>query len=59
MGDRQFNEVDLRQMLEEATAFRLNHEQGRWAIETRHAGNDWLVIVEPLADEMLLLVITA
>jgi hypothetical protein len=59
MVDRQFNEVDLREMLEHATVYRLNHEQGRWAIETRHAGKDWVVIIEPLSDEMILLVITA
>jgi hypothetical protein len=59
MVDRQFNEVDLREMLEQATAHRPNHEPGRWAIETRHADEDWVVIVEPLSDEMILLVITA
>jgi len=59
MLDRQFNEVDLREMLEQATVFRPNHEQGRWAIETRHRGNDWVVIVEPLHDETVLLAVTA
>jgi hypothetical protein len=59
MVDRQFNEVDLRQMLEDAAGYRPNHEQGRWAIETRHADDDWIIIVEPLADEAILLVITA
>ena len=59
MLDRHFNEIDLREMLERATGFRPNHEQGRWAIETRHAGEDWVVIVEPLSSEMILLVITA
>jgi hypothetical protein len=46
-------------MLELATAYRPNHEEGRWAIETRHAGDDWVVIVEPLSSETILLVITA
>jgi hypothetical protein len=59
MVDRQFNEVELREMLEQAVSYRPNHEQGRWAIETRHSGDDWIVIVEPLSDEMVLLVITA
>jgi hypothetical protein len=59
MVDRQFNEVDLRGMLEQAAGYHQNHEEGRWAIETHHAGDDWLVIVEPLADETILLVITA
>jgi hypothetical protein len=57
--DRQFNEVDLRAMLEQATNYHRNHEEGRWAIETRHGEGDWIVIVEPLADEVILLVITA
>jgi len=59
MVDRQFKETDLRVMLEQATGNHRNHEEGRWAIETRHAGADWIVIVEPLVDETILLVITA
>ena len=59
MVDRQFNEVDLREMLEQATGYHQNHEEGRWAIETCHAGNNWIIITEPLADETILLVITA
>lgn len=59
MVDRQFNEIDLRDMLDRATAYRPNHEEGRWAIETRHANQPWLVIVEPLNEESLLLMITA
>jgi hypothetical protein len=59
MVDRRFTEVDLREMLEHATGYHRNHEEGRWGIETRHADNDWIVIVEPLADETVLLVITA
>ncbi len=59
MIDRQFNEVDLRQMLEDASSFRENHEPGRWDIEARHAGRNWVVIVEPLEQEAILLVVTA
>ena len=59
MVDRQFSEVELREMLEHAKAYRPNHEQARWVIETRHASDDWSVIVEPLVDETVLLVITA
>jgi len=59
MLDRHFNEVDLREMLERATAYRPNHEPERWAIETRHAGNEWVVIVEPLMSESILLIVTA
>jgi hypothetical protein len=33
--------------------------EGRWAIETRHAGLPWEVIVESALDAELLVVITA
>jgi hypothetical protein len=59
MIDRQFNEPDLRLMLDEATGVRDNHEEGRFAVETSHECRPWEVIVEPLAEEQLLLVITA
>jgi hypothetical protein len=59
MIDRQFNEPELREMLDAATNFRKNHEEGRFAIETRHDTRPWEVIVEPLLEEQTLLVITA
>jgi hypothetical protein len=59
MLDRQFNEADLRLMLEKANNYHENHEPGRWAIETNHAGRVWAVIVEPLWDEQILVVVTA
>ncbi len=59
MTDRGFTEVDLRLMPENATGYHENHEPGRWAIETEHAGRDWEVIVEPLPDEQILVVVTA
>ena len=59
MVDRSFNEADLRLMLEEATGYHEDHEPGRWAIETTHAGRAWEVILEPVDDEQALVVITA
>jgi hypothetical protein len=59
MVDRQFNEADLRLMLEQANGYHENHELGRWAIETTHAGQEWEVIVEPVPDEEVLVVVTA
>ena len=59
MIDREFNESDLRLMLEVATSFRENHEEGRFAVETTHHGRFWEVIVEPVFSEQILLVITA
>lgn len=59
MIDRQFTETDLRQMLDDATGFHADHEPGRWAIEARHAGEPWEVIVEPVDVEQVLVVVTA
>lgn len=58
MLDRQFNEVDLREMFDSATDFHANHEEGRFVLK-KHDGHSWEVIVEPLIDERILLVITA
>jgi hypothetical protein len=59
MVDRRFNETDLRLMLENATGFEENHEQGRYVIETHHEGRNWAVIVEPSPSERVLVMITA
>ena len=59
MIDRQFNEADLRAMLEGATRYYQNHEEGRFVIETEHDGRAWAVIVEPSPDDQVLIVITA
>ncbi|MBV8678518.1 MAG: DUF4258 domain-containing protein [Planctomycetaceae bacterium] len=59
MLDRRFNEVDLRLMLDAATGFRENHEEGRFVVETTHDGRPWEVIVEPSSSERVLIVVTA
>jgi hypothetical protein len=59
MVDRNFTEVDLRQMLEGATRVRPDVEDGRWTIEARHDGRQWEVVVEPDDASRLLVVITA
>ncbi len=59
MVDRQFNEVDVRTMLEIGTHVREDVEPGRWIVETSHEQRPWEVIVEPLSSERILLVITA
>ena len=58
MVDRRFSEVDLRTMMEAATAYRQDKEPGRWGVETSHERRAWEVIVEPDAAERLLVVIT-
>ena len=59
MADRQFNEVELRAMLETAAGYHENHEEGRFVIETKHDGRAWEVIVEPSTDDQILIVVTA
>lgn len=59
MIDREFTEIDLRRMLEQATRFREDVVDGRWLVETWHLGHPWAVIVEPDVEQQLLVVITA
>lgn len=59
MEDRDFAEVDLRRMLERASALRNDVVEERFVIETRHNGKDWEVIVEPDATDKLLVIVTA
>lgn len=59
MEDREFTEIDLRQMLERARRYRPDVIEGRWVIETRHRRRKWEVIVEPDSEERLQVVITA
>ncbi len=59
MVDRDFTEVDLRTMLENAGSYHIDVVEGRWVIETRHRRHPWEVIVEPDPSESLLVVVTA
>jgi len=59
MEDRGFNEVDLRRMLEHASGQRGDILEGRFVIDSRHAAEDWEIIVEPDDVRQLLVVITA
>ena len=59
MVDRRFSEVDLRLMLERATGYHEDYEEGRFVIETRHEGRAWAVIVEPSPEDEVLIVVTA
>jgi len=59
MVDRQFNEVDLRLMLERAVAYHEEDPSGRFVVETRHGGRVWAVIVEPSREDRVLVVVTA
>lgn len=59
MLDRQFNEVDLRLMLEQAKSWHEDREEGRYVIHTTHQRHRWTVVVEPVSEEQVLIVITA
>jgi hypothetical protein len=59
MEDRDFNEVDLRQMLEHTLRYRPDAVDGRGVIDVRHGRRRWEIIVEPDDIEHLLVVVTA
>jgi len=59
MEDRNFNEVDLREMLHRSKSYKKDIVEGRWVIEARHNRHPWEIIVEPDEFENLLVVITA
>jgi len=59
MADREFTEVELRRMLERASGYRRDIEEGRWVINVRHARQPWEVIVEPDDVAQLVVVVTA
>lgn len=43
MADRDFDEIDLRTMLENASGFSPNVVPGRFTVQTRHSGQPWEV----------------
>lgn len=59
MMDRQFNEADLRLMLDDASGYHVSDQEGRFVLKTRRDRQLWEIIVEPLYDEHILLVVTA
>ena len=59
MLDRDFSEVDLRSMMEQAVGLHSDIEPGRWVVQAQRGSERWEVIVEPDAVERLLVVITA
>ena len=59
MSDREFSEIDLRIMLENASDYTRDIVEERWIIRTKHQGRKWEIIVEPDFEEKLLVVVTA
>lgn len=58
MEQRAVTEVEVRAMLERATSFEPNVVEGRFMIHVRYFQRPWIAIVEPDADEKLLVVVT-
>jgi len=56
---RGVTEVDVRAMLERATAFEPSVVEGRFMIRVARDSRPWIVIVEPDKDASLLVVVTA
>ena len=59
MKVRRFTEVELRDMIEQATGLHKARVPGRWVIETKFDGRAWNVVVEPIAETQTLEVVTA
>jgi len=59
MEDRDFNEVELREMLHHSSTYRKDIVEGRWIIVSQHRYHPWEIIIEPDFLEKLLVVITA
>jgi hypothetical protein len=59
MAERDFNEVDLRQMLQNAFEYLPDVEVGRWMIRSKHRRRLWKIIVEPDFEREVLVIVTA
>ena len=59
MEERDFAEVDIREMLEQAINFAPDLVAGRFVVETALRKRPWQVIVEPDPDDKLPVVVTA
>ncbi|HEV2949976.1 MAG TPA: hypothetical protein VGX70_21545 [Gemmataceae bacterium] len=46
-------------MLESATGYYENHEEGQLAIESKHDGRPWEIIAEPIPEDQILVIVTA
>jgi hypothetical protein len=58
LEDRGVTTVDVRAMLECAIRLEASATSGRFVVYTRHAGRQWIVIVEPESDTRFLAVVT-
>jgi len=59
MEERDVTELDLRSMLDGASEVRSRGVEGRFEVKTRHAGQPWIVVLEPDPEEERVYVVTA
>ena len=59
MVEREFNEIEIRTMVNDAAGVTYESDTGHWCVETSHQGEPWEVIVEPVPHRRALVVITA
>jgi hypothetical protein len=59
MENRNLTEIDLRGLLETASSYWNDIEEGRFVIVSRFKNKDWEIIVEPDHFEKIVVVITA
>jgi len=59
LKERDCTEIELRRMMEHATAYQAAKLEGRWVIEARFQGALWKVVVEPAPERQKLAVVTA
>jgi hypothetical protein len=59
LKERDCTEIELRRMMEHATACNPAQLEGRWVVETRSRGAPWKVVVEPAPEKRRLVVVTA
>lgn len=59
METRSFSEVDLREMMQRATAVRPSHVEGRFIATCPWKQRNWHVVVEPEGASLKLIVVTA
>ena len=58
MEQRGVTEVDVRAMLEQATAFEPSVVEGRFMVHVAKDNRPWIVVVEPDSDASVLVVVT-